>query len=301
MIVCYYMEKISFHFDRKFIALKIKYAKLQFLLLAFIINFICPLPIVAEEAIPYYWFPKTEAILLQKHIPFRIRFLTTDDFPPFNFTDGNGRLLGFNIDLSRAICDELSISCTIQVRPFDTLIKALQQEKGDAIISGLSINRKTREQLDFTNIYLSIPARFAVHIPNSSAIIEPETVKGKTIGVLQKSAHITYLNSFFSKAKIIPFTNKSSLLMALKKKQVNFIFSDALTLSLWMNSGNAEKCCQFVEGAYTEKAFFRNDLAIATRKGDEKLKKAINSAMYKIVEKGIFTDIYLRYFPLGLY
>ncbi|RYE61110.1 MAG: transporter substrate-binding domain-containing protein, partial [Oxalobacteraceae bacterium] len=39
----------------------------------------------------------------------RIRFLTTVDFPPFNFIDQSGKLSGFHIDLAREICRELGV------------------------------------------------------------------------------------------------------------------------------------------------------------------------------------------------
>ncbi len=46
----------------------------------------------------------------------QIRFLTEDDYPPFNFLLSDGQLAGFNIDLARAICAELEVPCTIQRR-----------------------------------------------------------------------------------------------------------------------------------------------------------------------------------------
>ena len=42
----------------------------------------------------------------------QIRFLTEDDFPPFNFLLSDGQLAGFNVDLARAICAELDLPCT---------------------------------------------------------------------------------------------------------------------------------------------------------------------------------------------
>ena len=45
-----------------------------------------------------------------------IRFLTTDDYPPFHFTLPDGTLTGFDIDLARAICRDLKLACTIQAR-----------------------------------------------------------------------------------------------------------------------------------------------------------------------------------------
>src|SRR5271163_514390 len=48
-----------------------------------------------------------------------IRFLTEEDFPPFHFTMPDGSLAGFDVDLARAICEELRVACTIQQRRFD--------------------------------------------------------------------------------------------------------------------------------------------------------------------------------------
>ena len=51
-----------------------------------------------------------------------VRFLTEGDYPPFNFYDEDGILVGFNVDLARAICMELNTACDIKVRPWGELL-----------------------------------------------------------------------------------------------------------------------------------------------------------------------------------
>ncbi|RUX99522.1 transporter substrate-binding domain-containing protein, partial [Mesorhizobium sp. M2A.F.Ca.ET.040.01.1.1] len=77
----------------------------------------------AEPQVPVLWdakerLPKPDLSALP-----RLRFLTTTDFPPFNFLDGAGRLSGFHIDLARAICAELGVAekCQIQALPWNEL------------------------------------------------------------------------------------------------------------------------------------------------------------------------------------
>ncbi len=65
----------------------------------------------------------------------QIRFLTADDYPPFEFMGPDGTLAGFNVDLARAICDELQASCTIQPRRWDNLLDAMKSKDGDALIA----------------------------------------------------------------------------------------------------------------------------------------------------------------------
>ncbi|MCU0955606.1 MAG: transporter substrate-binding domain-containing protein, partial [Hyphomicrobium sp.] len=56
-----------------------------------------------------------------------VRFLTEGDFPPFNYLDEDGVLNGFNVDLARALCNEIGAACDIRVRPWDELLVALKR------------------------------------------------------------------------------------------------------------------------------------------------------------------------------
>ena len=84
----------------------------------------------------------------------RLRFLTTTDFPPFNFLDGDGRLSGFHVDLAREICLELGISdkCEIQVMPWAGLEQALISGRGEAIIAGIAVTEETRSKYAFSRL-----------------------------------------------------------------------------------------------------------------------------------------------------
>src|SRR5579872_5800435 len=81
--------------------------------------------------IPNFWDPKRRVERPAAGAVQAIRFVTSDDFPPYNFLDANGHLTGFNVELARAICTELAIRCTIQARPFDDLIHSLQAKTAD--------------------------------------------------------------------------------------------------------------------------------------------------------------------------
>ena len=106
-----------------------------------------------------------------------IRFLTADDYPPLNFARGDGELSGFNVEIARAICEELHIGCTIQARRFDTLVDALETGKGDALIASLATTPALRDRLDFTTPYYSTPARFVARkdLPLSDVTLRPST------------------------------------------------------------------------------------------------------------------------------
>ena len=128
-----------------------------------------------------------------------IRFITTDDFPPFNFLDANGHLTGFNVDLARAICAELAIRCTIQAREWDELVRPPRStRRADAAIAGIAITAENREQLDFSDVYLRTPG--ALRRPprrRDSSQPTPDGLNGKTLAVVQRTAHEAYLAAMF--------------------------------------------------------------------------------------------------------
>ena len=78
----------------------------------------------APQAVPGFWDPRRRPDRPDLSRLTVIRFLTETDYPPFNFTGPDGNPAGFNVDLARAICDEIKVTCTIQMRRFETLIDA---------------------------------------------------------------------------------------------------------------------------------------------------------------------------------
>ena len=90
----------------------------------------------------------------------RLRVLTEADYPPFNYYDEEARLTGFNVDLARAICRELSVDCDINTAEWSTLVPSLKNNEADAIFASMAISGKALADVDFTSRYYTTPARF---------------------------------------------------------------------------------------------------------------------------------------------
>src|ERR1700726_2370512 len=109
-----------------------------------------PGPQAAPQAVPGFWDPRRRPDRPDLSRLTVIRFLTETDYPPFNFTGPDGNPAGFNVDLARALCDEIKVSCTIQMRRFETLIDAITSNRGDAIIASMAVTPRLRAKVDFT-------------------------------------------------------------------------------------------------------------------------------------------------------
>ncbi len=94
-------------------------------------------------AMPGFWDPRRRPERPDLSRVTLIRFLTENDYPPFNYAGPDGNPAGFNVDLARMVCEELKIACTIQMRRFDTLIDSLAENRGDAVIASIAITAQT--------------------------------------------------------------------------------------------------------------------------------------------------------------
>lgn len=229
----------------------------------------------------------------------QIRFLTEDDFPPFNFLLGDGQLAGFNVDLARAICAELDLPCTIQRRSWDLLIPALDDNSGDAVIASLAINDETRKRVDFSAPYFLTPGRFAMLVDTTLKSSSPEAIGDRKIAVVAGSRHEAFLKALYPQAALVPYETPALARNALKNGKVAAHFGDAISLSFWLNGAEAGGCCAFKDGPYTDPRFFGEGVGVAVKKGNNALRRALDYALARLDRRGVFGEIYLKYFPVG--
>ena len=156
----------------------------------------------APQAVPGFWDPRRRPDRPDLSRLTVIRFLTETDYPPFNFTGPDGNPAGFNVDLARALCDEIKVTCTIQMRRFETLVDAITSNRGDAIIASLAVTPQLRARVDFTDPYYRAPARFVSRRDAVMPEVRPEYLEGKKVGVIAGTSHEAYLKAMFTDAEM---------------------------------------------------------------------------------------------------
>ncbi len=86
---------------------------------------------------------------------------TSADFPPFEYVE-DGKYVGFDMDLIRAIADEMDLEIEIVDMSFDSLIAALMTGNLDIVIAGMTITEDREEAVDFTDPYWTADQSVAV-------------------------------------------------------------------------------------------------------------------------------------------
>jgi len=230
-----------------------------------------------------------------------IRFVTDSDFPPFNFYDEEGVLVGFNVDLARAICLELNTSCDIKARPWEELFQGLKSGEADAVIAAHKVTSAALASVAFSDRYFHTPGRFAAKKDSGDLDITPAGLDGKRIGVARGTAHEAYLRAFFRDSPLTLFENADLAREALAAGKVDLIFDDGISLAFWLNGTLSRACCEMKGGPFLEPKYFGDGLAIAVPKNDPEIKALINEALKKIRASGRFEELVQRYFPVRIY
>ncbi|WP_350332803.1 transporter substrate-binding domain-containing protein [Coralliovum pocilloporae] len=230
-----------------------------------------------------------------------IRFVTTTDFPPFNYMGPDKRLRGLHVDLAGAICMELLVPCTIRSARWDELENLLETRKADAVLAGWGPDTGTGDGVRFSDIYLKLPARFAVLRQSDLKLADPERLAGKLVGVVADSRHDTFLTDYFASVVIKRFKTAEQATQSLKDGDLDALFGDGVHLAFWINGQGEEACCRFLDGAFVEPGYFGAGMAIGVRADNDRLLAALNYALQHLDEKGDFYSLYLRSFPISIY
>lgn len=106
---------------------------------------------------------------------------TSAEFPPFESRNASGDFVGFDIDMANRIAEELGYELKITDMKFDGLIGALQNDRVDLVIAGMSATDSRRENVDFSTEYHFSGEMFVT--AKGADLKSIEDLKGKTVGV----------------------------------------------------------------------------------------------------------------------
>ncbi len=256
-------------------------------------------PTVAGVMVPGFWDPRRRPERPDLSRLTVIRFLTEIDYPPFNYAGPDGNPAGFNVDLARMICEEIKVQCTIQMRRFDTLLDAVADNRGDAVIASIATTPETRRRVDFSDPYYRTPARFVARRETGIEELRPEKLEGRKVAVVAGTAHEAYLKALFTEVELKPYPTAEAARDALRKSEVDLLFGDGISLAFWLNGTDSNNCCVFQGGPFLESRYFGEGVGIAVRRGNDLVRQAFNWALFRLWEKGRFTDLWLLYFPIS--
>ena len=228
-----------------------------------------------------------------------LRIGVEENYRPFTYVE-NGELIGFDPDISRAICRQLAVRCEIIPMPFDALIPALQGGKLDLITAGLGINEERQKTMTFSDTYYRSRSLF-ISTQQYAAGTNEDTAEHLVLGAQKASLQAEVIRTRFvpKGAKLIEYEDYNELADAIRSGEVEAIFVDGLSgyQLLKQAQGNGLYIGGIAEGLNSDIV----NAHIAARKNDEALIQRVNKAMEQLKAAGIYQTISLRYFSFMNY
>ncbi|MGV6817572.1 MAG: ABC transporter substrate-binding protein [Thiotrichales bacterium] len=225
-----------------------------------------------------------------------IRIASEGAYPPFNMKNTKGELVGFDIDIAKALCDEMKAECDIVAQDWDGIIPGLLAKKYDAIIASMSITPERLKKVDFTNPYYSNYLRF-IAPKNSDIKIADAGLKGKALGAQRSTVSSQYLEDHYRKtADVKVYDTQEAAFLDLKSGRLDAVLVDAYPGYDWLQKAENSDF-----GFIGDKIDIDDKIGIAIRKGEGELKEKFNQALKAILENGTYEKINAKYFPFSIY
>ena len=108
---------------------------------------------------------------------------TSADYPPFEYVDESGEMIGFDIDLMKEIGKRMGVEMEIVDMPFDSLIAAVQEGKIDISVAAFNYTEERDKTVDFTDAYYYAEDGFMVTEDFAGEINKPEDAANYSMGV----------------------------------------------------------------------------------------------------------------------
>ncbi|MDX8359671.1 transporter substrate-binding domain-containing protein [Cytobacillus sp. IB215316] len=216
---------------------------------------------------------------------------TSADYAPFEYIDTakSDEIIGFDIDIINSIADKLGYNLKITDTSFDGLIIALEANKFDFVISGMTPTPKRKENVDFTDVYYV--ANHMIVSKKDSGINTIEDLKGKTVGVQLGSIQEEEANSI---AETVDITIESRSRIPELLQEIQIGRFDAAIIEDTVAQGYLNKMEDLsgftIEGDEEEVGY-----AIAFPKGSG-LTEEFNNALNEMKENGELDKLIIKWF-----
>ena len=221
-----------------------------------------------------------------------LRIGTEGAYAPFNYTNADGTLGGFDVDMANAICDDMQVTCEITAQDWDGIIPGLKAGKYDAIVAAMSVTPERAQQVSFTDPYFSNTLVFLAKKDSSFDPSNSGDINAHSIAAQRSTISSQWLENAYPKANMKLYDTLSNAFLDLGSGRVDAMISDKLPAIEWLSSPSGSN--YVLKGAEID---INDNFAIAVRPGDP-LQAKINQSLANLKANGTYDKINQKYFAV---
>ena len=231
-----------------------------------------------------------------------LRIGTDATYEPFTYKAPDGQLVGFDIDLSRALCAELKRRCVFVESTWEALIPSLLAKKYDLIMSSMTITDQRKKTVNFSDKLTDIPYRVIVR-RGSGLDGSPAALKGKKIGVLKGSTDADFADKYYAKAgaAVQRYESTQDSYLDLSSGRLDALIGNLVEMKSGFLAKPEGKAFEFAPYEPKDPVILGYGTGAALRKQDTRLKAELDAAIKTIRSNGSYQKMAAKYFDIDVY
>lgn len=216
-----------------------------------------------------------------------IKIGTEGTYAPFTFHDKDGKLTGFDVEITEEIAKRLGVKAEFIETKWDGMFAGLDAKRFDAVANQVTIRPDRLEKYDFSSPYIVSKAVLIVHGENNE-IKSFEDLKGKKSGQSLTSNLGEIAKSY--QAELVQVDGFNQALDLLTSKRIDATINDSLSF-LDYKKQRPDAAIKVVAEVDT-----KDESGILFNKGNQELVDEVNKALADMKADGTYLKISEKWF-----
>ena len=209
---------------------------------------------------------------------------TNASFPPYEMIADDGSFEGIDVEVADAIAKKLGLELEVDDMDFDAALLAVQQNKSDIVMAGVTVTEDRKLVMNFTDSYAT---GVQVVIVKEGSDVTLDNLGEKMIGTQRGTTGYIFTSDDYGDDHVTAYDNGASAVQALMNGQVDCVVIDAAPAEAYVeaNAGLTILDTEYVTENY----------AIGVNKDNAALLDAINGALAELTADGTLDTIIGKY------
>ena len=209
---------------------------------------------------------------------------TNASFPPYEMIADDGSFEGIDVEVADAIAKKLGLELEVDDMDFDAALLAVQQNKSDIVMAGVTVTDDRKLVMNFTDSYAT---GVQVVIVKEGSDVTLDNLGEKMIGTQRGTTGYIYTSDDYGDDHVTAYDNGASAVQALINGQVDCVVIDSAPAEAFVaaNAGLTILDTEYVTENY----------AIGVNKDNTALLDAINQALAELIADGTVQSIVDKY------
>lgn len=254
-------------------------------------------------------------------LPARLTIATEGAYPPWNFTNADGTLAGYEIDLIDALCARMKIECEVVSQEWNGIIPGLTAGKYDAIIASMGVTEERKAVVAFSAPYARAPNGFLTtgenslkDLPQAGASFSladapadaeaalatlKEQLVGKVIGVQTGSTAASFATEYFAGLDLREYPSFEQLGLELTAGRLDMAIANVTAFKAVIDA-NAAGALVLTGPSFSGGVLGLGTTNVALRQGEDALREAFDTAIAEINADGTNKALTEKWFGVDI-